>query len=79
MRDLSWKMRKNQNIPGGSEEKHEKHVRVSGLRIEIWSRNLRLRGRNCARLIRTLAGASYCTGGEGVRLVVRKDRVVTNT
>jgi len=27
MKDMSWKMGKNQDIPGGSEEKHEKHVR----------------------------------------------------
>jgi hypothetical protein len=35
MRDMSWKMGRNQNITGGSEEKHEKHIRVSGLRIEM--------------------------------------------
>jgi hypothetical protein len=26
MTDMSWKMGKNQDIPGGSEEKHAKHV-----------------------------------------------------
>jgi hypothetical protein len=30
---MSWKMGKNQNIPGGSEEKYEEHIRISGILI----------------------------------------------